>query len=179
MEGNAAQPALRVRPAKPGDVPTLFRMKLDLARSEGNEGVLIATERDWLRDGFGPDARFRSFLAEQAVTAIGMITYSEVYMTALGGSIFSIQDLYVDPSRRKLGAGRALVAEVAGAAIERGVPLIQLNVLDSNPARKFYRRLGFQPLPECLTYAIGGAPMLTLALPGTAIAPGTARSAPQ
>ncbi len=172
MEGSASRPTLRVRPAKPGDVPTLFRMKLDLARSEGNEGVLVATERDWLRDGFGPDARFRSFLAELAATTIGMVTYSEVYMTALGGAVFSIQDLYVDPARRKLGAGRALVTEVAAAAIERGVPLIQLNVLDSNPARKFYHRLGFRHLRPCLTYAIGGAPMLTLALPaGVTAAP--------
>lgn len=172
MEGSASRPTLRVRPAKPGDVPTLFRMKLDLARSEGNEGVLVATERDWLRDGFGPDARFRSFLAELAATIIGMVTYSEVYMTALGGAVFSIQDLYVDPARRKLGAGRALVTEVAAAAIERGVPLIQLNVLDSNPARKFYHRLGFRHLHPCLTYAIGGAPMLTLALPaGVTAAP--------
>jgi len=171
MEGSASRPTLRVRPAKPGDVPTLFRMKLDLARAEGNESVMVATERDWLRDGFGPDARFRSFLAEQATTAIGMITYSEVYMTALGGVVFSIQDLYVEPAQRKLGAGRALVIEVAAAAVERGVPLIQLNVLDSNPARKFYRRLGFQHLRQCLTYAIGGAPMLTLALPGTAAPP--------
>ncbi|MGO8919946.1 MAG: N-acetyltransferase family protein [Stellaceae bacterium] len=169
MEGSSS-PTLRIRPARPGDVPALFRMKLDLTRAEGNEVVLVATERDWLRDGFGPDARFRSFLAEQAATAIGMVTYSEVYMTALGGVVFSIQDLYVDPARRKLGAGRALVTEVAAAAIERGAPLIQLNVLDSNPARQFYRRLGFQHLRPCLTYAIGGGPMLTLALPAGATA---------
>ncbi len=172
MEGSASPPIVRVRPAMPGDVPALFRMKRELTHAEGNDAILVATERDWLRDGFGPDARFRSFLAEQAATPIGMITYSDVYMTALGGVVFSIQDLYVDPARRKLGAGRALVTEVAAAAIERGVPLIQLNVLDSNPARKFYRRLGFQHLRPCLTYAVGGAPMLLLALPeGTTAAP--------
>ncbi len=162
---------LHVRPARPGDVPALFRMKLELARSEGNEAVLVATEHDWLRDGFGPDARFRSFLAEQAGAAIGMATYSEIYMTALGGIVLCLQDLYVDPARRKLGAGHALVAAVAAAAVERGAPLIQLNVLDSNPARKFYRRLGFQNLRECLTYAIGGAPMLTLAVTPAAVQP--------
>jgi ribosomal protein S18 acetylase RimI-like enzyme len=162
MEGSTAPP-LRVRPAKPGDVPTLYRMKLALARAEGDEAVLVASERDWLRDGFGPDARFRSVLAEEGTTALGMATYSEVYLTGLGGMIFSLQDLYVDPAQRKRGTGRALVAAVAAAAVERGVPLIQLNVLDTNPARAFYRSLGFQHLGECLTYAIGGAPMLTLA----------------
>jgi ribosomal protein S18 acetylase RimI-like enzyme len=173
MEGSAPASKLRIRPATPADVPDLFRMKRDLASAEGNEGVLRATERDWLRDGFGPAARFRCFVAEQASALIGMVTYSENYMTALGGPIFTIQDLYVAPGRRKLGAGRALLAKVAAAALEGGVPLIELSVLDSNPARKFYRRLGFQHLAECLTYAIGGEPMLALAMPvaGAAVAP--------
>jgi ribosomal protein S18 acetylase RimI-like enzyme len=171
MEGSASPPILRVRPAKPGDVPELYRMKLELTRSEGDEAVLLATERDFLRDGFGPDARFRSFLAEHAGVAVGMAIYSEIYITALGGVVFSIQDLYVDPARRRLGAGRALVTAIAGVAAERGIPLIQLNVLDSNPARKFYHRLGFRHLRECLIYAIGGAPMLTLAVPSTAALP--------
>jgi ribosomal protein S18 acetylase RimI-like enzyme len=138
-------------------------MKRDLAIEEGNEAVLSASERDWLRDGFGPNARFRCFVAEAAGSLIGMVTYSEVYMTARAGPIYSIQDLYVAPGRRELGAGRALVAQVAAAALERGVLLIELIVRDDNPARKFYRRLGFRHLKPCLTYAIGGDPLLALA----------------
>jgi ribosomal protein S18 acetylase RimI-like enzyme len=160
-----APSTVRVRPAKPGDVPILFRMKQDLAKAEGNEGVLRASENDWLRDAFGREARFRCFLAEQDSAIIGMVTYSEVYLTALGGAIFSIQDLYIEPAFRRHGAGGVLVTQVAAAAVERGIPLIQLNVLPDNPARKFYHRLGFRHLRECLTYAIGGQPMLELALP--------------
>jgi ribosomal protein S18 acetylase RimI-like enzyme len=155
----------RVRPAMPGDVPTLFRMKQALARAEGNEGVIRATERDWLRDGFGPDAQFRCFVAEREGGLFGMITYSEAYLTGLGGSIFAIQDLYVEDDTRKLGAGRALVARVCAAAVEYGAPLVQLNVHADNPARLFYQRLGFAHLDECLTYAVGGQAMLQLALP--------------
>jgi ribosomal protein S18 acetylase RimI-like enzyme len=165
MEGSVPPSPLRTRPARPGDVPTLFRMKQQLTRDEGNEGVLRATERDWLRDGFGPDARFRCFVAEEGSALVGMVTYSEQYMTALGGNIFSVQDLYVEASARRRGAGRLLLARVAAAAAQRGIPLIQLTVLEGNPAGAFYRRLGFRYLPECLTYAIGGQPMLELALP--------------
>lgn len=165
MAGGAHPAELNVRPATPGDVPVLFRMKRALTSAEGHEAILRATERDWLRDGFGPAARFRCFLAEAGGAPIGMITFSEVYMTALAGSIFSIQDLYVEPDRRRLGAGRALVAAVAAAAVERGVPLIELAVMDDNPARKFYRRLGFRHLEPCLTYAVGGESLLALALP--------------
>lgn len=165
MEKMSPPAAIRVRPATPGDVPALFRMKQDLAKAEGNEDVVSASERDWLRDGFGSDARFRSFIAEREAVAIGMVTYSEVYMTALGGPIFSIQDLYIEPAARQLGAGGALVAQVAAAAVACGIPLIQLNVLADSPARKFYHHVGFRHLRECLTYAIGGQPMLELALP--------------
>ena len=99
-------------------MPILFRMKRDLAKAEGNEGVLRAGENDWLRDGFGREARFRSFVAEQDAAIVGMIIYGEVYMTALGGPIFSIQDLYVEPAFRKHGGGAALVAKVPAAAVE-------------------------------------------------------------
>jgi ribosomal protein S18 acetylase RimI-like enzyme len=156
------QPQVRVRPAVQADVPAIFAMKRDLARAEGNEAVLSATEGDWLRDGFGPGAQFRCVVAERGGVALGMVTYSEVYMTALAGTVFSIQDLYVAPPARKLGVGRALVAEIARLAVAQGIPLIQLMVHQDSAARRFYRRLGFGYLRECLTYAIGGPPMLEL-----------------
>ena len=120
MERQSTPTTAGVRPARPGDVPVLLRMKRELAKAEGNEGVLRASEQDWLRDGFGAQARFRCFVAEQ---------------------------------------------EAATVAVEQSGPLVQLTVLPDNPARKFYHRLGFRHLRECLTYAIGGEPMTALALP--------------
>jgi ribosomal protein S18 acetylase RimI-like enzyme len=139
-----------------------------LAQAAGAGDTLRATAEDWLRDAFGTAARFGLFVAENAGAIIGMVAYNEIYMTALGGPVFAIQDLFVEPEHRKFGAGRALVAEVAAAAIAKGIPLIELNVRDDNPARKFYRRAGFRHLRECLTYAIGGEAMLDLALAATA-----------
>jgi ribosomal protein S18 acetylase RimI-like enzyme len=165
MEGSRKAPQLRIRPARPADITGIFAMKRALTADEGNDAVLRASEQDWLRDGFGRAPRFQCIVAEAETTLIGMATYSEIYLTALGGPIFTIQDLYVAPGRRKLGAGRALVAEIAAAALERGIPLIELMVREDNAARKFYRRLGFCHLKECLTYAIGGEPMLALTLP--------------
>jgi GNAT superfamily N-acetyltransferase len=163
---SSAQPAeLRIRPATPGDVPTLFAMKRALTAAEANGAVLRATEEDWRRDGFGPAARFRSFIAEAAGRPVGMVTCSEVYMTALGGPVFSINDLYVEPAQRRLGTGRKLLATVAALALEHGIPLIVLSVTDANPARSFYDRLDFRNLAGCLTYAIGGAALLALTLP--------------
>jgi ribosomal protein S18 acetylase RimI-like enzyme len=169
MERHSTPTTVGVRPARPGDVPVLLRMKRELAKAEGNEGVLRASEQDWLRDGFGAQARFRCFVAEQEAAIVGMITYSDVYLTALGGAVFSIQDLYVEPAARRIGTGGVLVAQVATVAVEQGIPLVQLTVLPDNAARKFYRRLGFRHLRECLTYAIGGEPMTALALPAASV----------
>jgi ribosomal protein S18 acetylase RimI-like enzyme len=178
MEGSLKAPKLRIRPARPADIAEIFAMKRALTADEGNEAVLRASEQDWLRDGFGRAPRFCCIVAEAETTLIGMATYNEIYLTALGGPIFTIQDLYVAPGRRKLGAGRALVAEIAAVALERGIPLIELAVREDNAARKFYRRLGFRHLKECLTYAIGGEPMLALTLPaGSGVAPSPRRRA--
>ena len=55
-----------------------------------------------------------------------------------------VTDLYVEPSRRRRGLGRALMARVAAALQERGVGHIGLDVrVDNAPARTLYDTLGF------------------------------------
>jgi GNAT superfamily N-acetyltransferase len=174
MENDLQPPALRIRAATPADTPMLFRLKQALTRAEGDEGLLCATEADWLRDGFGPQSRFSSLVAESGGAVIGMLTYNEVYLTALAGVVLSIQDLFVEPAHRHFGAGRALLAALADLALKQGIPLIQLNVRDDNPARQFYGRAGFQHLRGCLVYAVGGRPMQDLAQ-GTLPPPGANR----
>ena len=156
-------PPSHVRLACPADIRALFRLKQQLTRAEGNEGVLRATEQDWLRDAFGDQAQFTALVAERDESIVGMLTYSPLYLTALAGPVLSIQDMFVEPDHRRAGVGRALLARLSAIAKAIGIPLIQLNVLEGNPARQFYHRAGFQHLRECLTYAIGGDPMRNLA----------------
>jgi ribosomal protein S18 acetylase RimI-like enzyme len=63
-----------------------------------------------------------------------------------------LEDLYVSENARGQGVGRRLMARLATIAVERGWGRIDFQVLDWNPARGFYRRLGMQHLGEWLRY---------------------------
>jgi ribosomal protein S18 acetylase RimI-like enzyme len=156
-------PAFRVRAAAPSDVPALLAMKRQLAILERAELVMRATEDDWLRDGFGPDARFHAYVAEREAGVIGMVTASERYYTGWAGSSLYVQDIYVAPAHRQRGIAGALLARVAACALERGCPFVELTVRDDNPARRLYRRTGFVPVKHSIAYVLGGPALADLA----------------
>ena len=158
------QAAFSVRPAAPADVPALLRLKRELAILENAEFVLRATAQDWLRDGFGPRARFTAFVAEHGGAALGMVTASERYYTSWAGCTLYIQDIYVEPAWRGRGIGAALLGCVAALALERGSPLVELTVREDNPARGLYGRLGFHQV-QCANYVIAGPALANLAAP--------------
>jgi ribosomal protein S18 acetylase RimI-like enzyme len=156
--------AYHVRLATPADVSDLLRLKRQLAVAEDAEFVLRATEQDWLRDGFGPHARFTAFVAETAGAIVGMVTASERYYTSWAGCTLYIQDIYVDPAWRGRGIGAALLGCVAALALERGSPLVELTVREDNPARGLYGRVGFHQV-QCANYVIAGPALANLAAP--------------
>jgi ribosomal protein S18 acetylase RimI-like enzyme len=163
-----------VRAAEPRDVPDLMRLKHLLAEAENSLHALSASEADWLRDGFGVRPGFTAFVAETAgaTTAklvIGMATCSQRVITGWNGPVLFLQDLFVEQAYRGRGVARALTARVAALACELGSPIVELTVRAENPAQQFYRRNGFQPLPQCLTYVLAGSELAALARDGKAI----------
>lgn len=54
-----------------------------------------------------------------------------------------VEDILIAPAHRNRGLGTLLMREVMAAARVRGVPL-RLSVLDGNPVRALYERLGFR-----------------------------------
>ncbi len=164
MKANSIRP-FRVRAAKPADIPVLMRLKRALAQTEDSLHAVRASAADWLRDGFGPQAGFTAFVAEgeNAEAIFGMATCGRRTVTGWNGPVIFLQDLFVDPEFRQHGVARALVARVAAYAHDLGSPIVELTVRADNPARDFYRRNGFEHLPQCLTYVLGGPALATLA----------------
>jgi ribosomal protein S18 acetylase RimI-like enzyme len=160
----AAPAPFGVRAAQPKDIPALMRLKQLLAQSENALCAVRASAADWLRDGFGPDAGFTAFIAEDLSGVIGMATCSKRIVTGWNGPVILLQDLFVELQCRQRGVADALIARVAALARDIGSPIVELTVrADNNPARAFYTRSGFQPLPNCLTFVLAGPALTALA----------------
>src|SRR6202035_4239926 len=160
---NSCSAPFSVRPAQPKDIPALMRLKRLLAQGENALHAVRASEADWLRDGFGPNAGFTAFVAEDFSGVIGMATCSERAVTGWNGPVIFLQDLFVEAHCRQHGVASALMARVAALARDVGSPIVELTVRADNPAQNFYARTGFQPLPHCLTFVLAGPALAALA----------------
>ena len=155
--------ALRLRLARARDVPTILRLIRELAEFEELLSEVQASEADLWRDGFGPTPRFECLLAERGGQAVGFALFFHNYSTFAGRPGLYVEDLYVAETARGAGIGRALLARLAAIALERGCCRLDLAVLDWNPARGFYGRLGFAQVEEWLPYRLSGPGLRALA----------------
>jgi GNAT superfamily N-acetyltransferase len=148
-------PALAVRFAEAADVGLLLRLIRELAAYERAPDAVVATEENLLRFGFGPERCFEAVIASLDDEPCGAALFHSRFSTWLGRPTLYLEDLYVREGARGCGIGRALMARLASVALERGWGRIDFHVLDWNPARAFYARLGMEHLQEWLRY---GAP---------------------
>ena len=154
--------SIDIRRAVRGDIPALMRMKRALMALDGLTDFPCATEQDWLRDAIGPQGCCNAVVATHQDAAVGLVTYNHRPLPGVAASILYVQDLFVEESQRRCGVATRLMRYVAGAAVELGATLIELNVAADNPARHFYHRIGFQSVPQCLTYVLAGPTLMKL-----------------
>jgi GNAT superfamily N-acetyltransferase len=130
---------LSIRPAIPNDAPLLKSLIHEFAEFERLDAVI--TEQDLLRDGFGPQPKFRVLLAEWHAQPAGYALFFDHYSSFHGPTLF-LEDLYVRSQFRGKNIGRALLARVAAIARQGNCFAVVFNVLDWNhPAIKFYQTL--------------------------------------
>lgn len=147
-------PAVLIRFARKGDGETLLALIRELAEFEREADELICTAADLERDGFGPDPKFEALIAETNGRPVGYAMIFGGYSTWTGRPGIHIHDLYVTPAARDLGIGRLFMARIAEIALDRGCRRLDLDVLDWNPARRFYEHLGFRPLTDWVPYRL-------------------------
>ena len=133
---------LLIRAAAVSDVPLLLRFFRELAEYERQPNEVVVKEETLIKDGFGPQPKFRGLIAEWEGQAIGYAFFFGFYSSWKGPGIF-LQDLFVREAFRRVGIGRALLSEVARIAQREGSYGIRWEVLGWNEsAIKFYKSLG-------------------------------------
>ncbi len=150
-----ASPEILIRFAAPADAELVLRFIRELALYERAPEAVVATAEDLRRHGFGPDRGFEAILAVIDGEPVGFALFYPRFSTWLGRPAMYLEDLYVSPPARGQGVGRRLMARLAAIAIARGWNRIDFQVLDWNPARNFYHRLGIGHLGEWQRYGAG------------------------
>jgi GNAT superfamily N-acetyltransferase len=156
---------LNIRPATPADVSTILGFIRELALYEREPDAVIATEADLLRDGWGPTPRFTTLIADYDGAPAGFALYFTSYSTWLGHHGIRLEDLYVTPTLRGRGIGKALLAKLARIAIDEGCPRLEWDVLDWNEsAIAVYRSIGATLQTEWRIMRLAGEPLHALAV---------------
>ena len=144
---------VRTRLANLADAPVVLRMIRGLAQHLDQGDDFTATLDDVRRDGFGPDPRYESVLAEIGARPAGLATYFPMYSTFRGRPFLYLDCLYVEDWARGQKLGRALMAHVYRTAKARDCCRIELNVAVNNPARRFYESIAMALNPD-LPYVV-------------------------
>jgi GNAT superfamily N-acetyltransferase len=156
--------AVTLRPATPADTPRILWFIRALAEYERMLDHVVATEDGLHAALFGPRPYAEVVIAEDAGTPIGFALFFHTFSTFLGQPGIYLEDLFVIPSARGRGVGRALLAHLARLAVARGCGRVEWAVLDWNqPAIGFYESLGARPNGEWTVYRLTGQPLVTLA----------------
>ena len=161
---------LTIRPATPTDVPLILEFICGLAEYEREPEAAVATAADLLRDGFGPEPKFRVDIAEWSGEPAGFAFYFWNYSTWQGKPGLYLEDLFVRPRFRGKGIGKALLVHLARVALKNNCGRLVWQVLDWNtPSIKFYESLGAQTMKEWLTMRVTGEGLVPLSTEQSAV----------
>jgi ribosomal protein S18 acetylase RimI-like enzyme len=155
-----------IRPAQPGDVPTILALIGELAAFEREPESAMATEGDLHTALFGPNPAAFAHIAtsEDHSVIAGFALWFLNFSTWTGKHGIYLEDLYVRPEFRREGHGRALLRELGRIATDRDYARFEWSVLDWNtPAHAFYRSLGATQNHEWTTWRLAGPALAALA----------------
>jgi len=164
MPSTSVETALTIRPATAADVPLILDFIRALAEYERAPQQAIATRDDLLRDGFGPEPKFRVIIADWEQQPAGFAFFFNHYSTWRGRAGLYLEDLFVRPEFRGKGIGKALLRYLAQVAVRENCYGMRWQVLDWNtPAIDFYKALGAEIMQEWLTVRLTGDALRFLA----------------
>lgn len=149
--------SLTIRPATPSDTGLIHNFVRALAEYENLLHEVEATEADIAGSLFGPHPRLFCDIAEADGAPVGFAVWFYNYSTFTGRHGIWLEDLFVNPEARGLGAGKALLRRLAERCRDEGLTRLEWSVLDWNaPSIAFYDSLGASAKTEWITRRLSG-----------------------
>ena len=146
-----------VRPALRSDAALVLTLIRELAAYESRLHEVRADEADIDAILFGPAPRAFCDIAEKDGEPVGFALWFYNVSTFEGRHGIYVEDLYVRPDERRIGAGRALMRRLAQRCRDEGLARLEWSVLDWNaPAIAFYDRLGAAAKAEWIIRRLSG-----------------------
>ncbi|MGW7607062.1 N-acetyltransferase family protein [Streptomyces sp. NPDC054766] len=146
-----------IRIATPDDIPVIHALVRELAEYEKALEEARATPEQLREALFGKNPAAYAHIAEDDVTGepVGFSLWFLNFSTWRGVHGIYLEDLYVRPTARGAGHGKALLTELARICRERGYQRLEWSVLNWNrPSIDFYESLGARPQDEWTVYRL-------------------------
>lgn len=153
-----------IRSALPHEVPLIQELIQELALFEKSPERAVATLEDLSHAFFSPAPFvFCELIEDEIGTVQGLAIWFLNYSTWTGRHGIYLEDLFIRPSARGRGYGKALLRHLAKICVERGYTRLQWWVLDWNKdAITFYQQLGAVAMDEWITMRVDGTALTAL-----------------
>ncbi|EPD57105.1 MULTISPECIES: GNAT family N-acetyltransferase [Streptomyces] len=155
-----------IRPATPADIPVIHTLIRELAEYEKALHEARATEAQLHEALFGEHPAAFAHIAADDTTGdpVGFALWFLNFSTWRGVHGIYLEDLYVRPTARGAGHGKALLTELAHICATRGYERLEWSVLNWNtPSIAFYESLGARPQDGWTVYRLTDEPLRALA----------------
>jgi len=149
---------IEIREAIENDSAQILTFIKELASYEKAIDEVVAEEKDIRESVFGSNSSVKALICTLDEKPIGFAVYFYNYSTWQGKKGLYLEDLYVSPEHRGVGAGKELLKHLAKIAVSQGCGRFEWSVLDWNePAIKFYDSIGAKPKTEWVGYQLAGS----------------------
>jgi GNAT superfamily N-acetyltransferase len=139
--------SVHIRFANPLDLELIAELIRELAIYEKLGDSFVATSEALHEALFSPRPAAEVLIGELNGEPVGFALFFHNYSTFLGKKGLYLEDLFVRPSSRGNGVGKALLQALAALAVERDCARLEWFVLDWNaPSIAFYKSLGAVPM---------------------------------
>ena len=154
---------LSIRPAVANDLDLIIGFIRALAEYERLAEDVVLDPVLFCCHLFGERPMAEVLIGEIDGQPRGFALFFHNFSTFAGKPGIYLEDLFVDPDARGSGLGKALLARLAGLAMERGCARLEWSVLDWNePAIAFYKSLGAIAMDEWTVNRVDGEALIAL-----------------